>query len=353
MILVSTLLFSACESIQYYGQAVSGQLYILTHRQTLTKLLSDPAVSPHLQKQLERISAIRTFAASQLQLPLESHYSTYVELGQPFVVWNVSAVPEFSLQPLTWCYPIAGCVSYRGYFNEAAAQEKASAMAIKGYDVYVGGVAAYSTLGWFSDPILSSIINRQEYELASLIFHELAHQVVYIAGETQFNESFATTVEREGVRRWLQNTRDNRTDTESLTTAVAESIRRQQQFVELVQKAAAYLQYMYNSTLSLPEKRSAKNQRQQQMRSDYARLKVSWQGYNGYDKWFGGELNNAQLATVTTYNNLVPAFASMLDMASGDLPLFYKNVAALAQLNPAQRQEQLQELLLSDATKAQ
>jgi predicted aminopeptidase len=176
---------------------------------------------------------------------------------------------------------------------------------------------------------------------------------VYIAGETQFNESFATTVEREGVRRWLQNTRDSRTDTESLTTAVAESIRRQQQFVELVQKAAADLQCMYNSTLSLPEKRSAKNQRQQQMRSDYARLKVSWQGYNGYDKWFGGELNNAQLATVTTYNNLVPAFASMLDIASGDLPLFYKNVAALAQLNPAQRQEQLQELLLSDATKAQ
>ena len=342
---VLCILLTACESLQYYSQAVNGQLYIFSHRKPIARMLEDSQTSPALKARLESINRIRTFAATELHLPLGSQYSTYLDLKRPFVVWNVFAAPEFSMQPITWCYPIAGCVSYRGYFNESAARDFAAGLQDEGNDVYVGGVAAYSTLGWFSDPVLSTIINRDEYQLASLIFHELAHQVIYIPDETEFNESFATTVEREGLQRWLQNDASEPSVKAQLTQEIQEERVRQEQFVALVQTAVADLNVLYAGSLAEPAKRLAKQERIAKLRADYAALKIQWQGYSGYDAWFARDLNNAQLGTVVTYNTYVPAFTAMLRQAHGDFLQFYQNAAQLKQLDRDQRQQQLRMLM--------
>ena len=345
LVLVCCVLLAACESLRYYGQAVNGQLYILTHRKPIPRLLKDADTSPALKARLQSIERIRTFAATQLHLPLGSHYSTYLDLQRPYVVWNVFAAPEFSLQPRVWCYPIAGCVSYRGYFNEKSVQDFAATLTQQGYDVFVGGVAAYSTLGWFSDPVLNTLINRYEHQLAGLMFHELAHQVVYIPGETVFNESFATTVERVGLQHWLE-TADTAAETrEELAAEIRQELTRQQEFTELVQAAVADLDKLYAQPLAEQDKRLAKAQRITRLRDDYAVLKSGWQGYGGYDAWFARDLNNAQLGTVGTYNSLVPAFTTMLRQADGDFPLFYQNVRQLKQLKPVERQQKLQSLM--------
>lgn len=340
-----SLLLAACETLSYYGQAVSGQFRLLTQRQSLSSLLNSPDTSPELRRQLENIEAIRQFAQEELKLPLAAHYSTYVDLQRPYVVWNVFATPEFSLAPLTWCYPVAGCVSYRGYFNEAAARAFAAGLQARGNDVYVGGVAAYSTLGWFSDPVLNTILNRPQHQLAGLLFHELAHQIVYVAGDTEFNESFATAVEQEGLRRWLEHNMSDAEDRAAITGLVKEESNRQQQFVALVQGAAADLRELYSREIPPAEMRLAKQIRLQKLRADHVELKEHWGGYSGYDGWFRQELNNAQLSTVVTYNSLVPAFTVLLDQLDGDLPAFYAEVAALKALPPPVRRARLRALL--------
>jgi predicted aminopeptidase len=345
LVLFFCVLLAACESVEYYSQAVNGQLYIFAHRKPIARLLQDTETKPALKARLQSINRIRAFAASELQLPLGSHYSTYLDLERPYVVWNVFAAPEFSLQPVVWCYPVAGCVSYRGYFNERSAQEFAADLQAQGNDVYVGGVAAYSTLGWFSDPVLNTIINRDEYQLAALVFHELAHQVVYIPGETEFNESFATTVEREGLRRWLQADASVPAAKAQLEQEITDDMLRQQQFIGLVQAAVTDLKLLYDGPLADADKRLAKQQRISRLRDDYTALKNQWQGYDGYDGWFARDLNNAQLATVVTYNSLVPAFTAMLRAANGDFSLFYQDAVQLKQLTPAERQQKLQLLM--------
>ncbi len=335
----AVLLLGACSMFGYYGQAVSGQLHILTHRQKIDQLLEDPATDPQLKTRLAEVAAIRRFAADALSLPLDSQFSTYVDLGRPFVVWNVFAAEEFSMEPRSWCYPVAGCVSYRGYFDEAAAQAFATDLRMEGLDVYVGGIAAYSTLGWFSDPVLNTVLNRREHQLAALVFHELGHQVAYAKGDTEFNESFATAVEREGQRRWLQARVDAETRRE-LEESIATELQRQEQFVALVQAAAEDLRLLYASNAA--DMGAGKQQRMERLRADYTMLKTTqWQDYSGYDAWFAGELNNAKLATVTTYNNLVPGFTALLAELGNDLPAFYKRVAELAELPYDQRRQAL------------
>jgi len=274
-------------------------------------------------------------------LPAGDSYLSYVELDRQFVVWNVFAAPEFSIDPVSWCYPIAGCVSYRGYFNEVGAQDFAARLQQQGYDVYTGGVDAYSTLGWFDDPLLSTVINRQDYQLATLIFHELAHQLVYIPGDTTFNESFATAVGQEGLRRWL----DRQGDSSSLERARQETDRRQQ-FVELVINYRDRFADLYQLELDETEKRLRKVALQQDMRLAYQDLKRSWGGVGAYDRWFENSLNNAQLSTVSSYNELVPAFAALLQEENGDLQSFYDRVVEIADLAAEDREQLLQ---LSDA----
>lgn len=338
----TVLVLGACSALSYYGQAVSGQLYILTHRQKIDAILEDPATDPQLRTRLDEIAAIRQFAVDELGLPVESQFSTYVDLGRPYVVWNVFAAEEFSVQPRSWCYPVAGCVSYRGYFDEAAARAFAKELREEeGMDIYVGGIAAYSTLGWFSDPVLNTVLNRREHQLAALVFHELAHQLAYAKGDTEFNESFATAVEREGQRRWLQAHADEATRRE-LQESIAGELRRQQQFVALVQRSVADLDVIYRSGRAVDDMRTAKAARLDRLRADYATLKQEWGGYAGYDNWFAADLNNAQLATVATYNGLEPAFTALLAAEEGDLPAFYARAQELAKRSSNERRATLQ-----------
>lgn len=349
-----SLVLASCETASYYGQAAAGQLYILNHRVSIEALLADEETTAELREKLQTILSIRTFAEQALFLPLKKNYSSYVDIHRAYVVWNVFANPEFSMEPISWCYPIAGCVSYRGYFSEDKAQHFAARLREKDNDVYVGGIAAYSTLGWFSDPVLSTIIEREDYQLASLIFHELAHQLVYIPGDTEFNESFATAVEQEGLRRWLQFTRDN---SEQAQVAVAEILetaelnrQRQAEFVALVSQTIAALKELYASKGGASEQqvqdlRRSKKILLSDLRAQYEKLKENWGAYDGYDAWFARDLNNAQLNTVATYYAWLPAFKALLVEEGNDLQKFYARVRDMENLDNANRQENLEAAL--------
>lgn len=326
----------ACDTLTYYGQAVRGQLAILWSREQINDLLADQDLPKPLREKLQTVLAVREFAREELLLPVGDAYTSYVELDREHVVWNVFAAPEFSVEPLTWCYPIAGCVSYRGYFSEVRAQRYASQLEEQGYDVYLGGVDAYSTLGWFDDPLLSTVIRRQDYQLAALIFHELAHQLVYVPGDTTFNESFATLVEQEGLRRWLSS----RGDGESLKRATQETDRRRQ-FVALVIDYQDRFAALYASELDNHVKRRCKVQLQQEMRRAYEQLRRGWGGTGAYDSWFAGSLNNAQLSTVASYNSLVPGFEALLREVGNDLDAFYRSVDKLKDMTEVERNDRL------------
>jgi len=330
------VLLVSCETVSFYSQAARGQLAIVFSRQDIRRLLSDEELSTEMRDKFQQVLAIRDFAAQELQLPVGDHFSTYVDIDREHVVWNVYAAPEFSLDPVSWCYPIAGCVSYRGYFSEAGAQRYAQRLVEQGYDVYTGGVDAYSTLGWFEDSLLSTVLGRQSFQLAGLVFHEMAHQVVYVPGETAFNESFATAVEREGIRRWLLAS-----DQEDQLQIALQSTTRQQQFIALVNRYQEQFSELYDESIDQALMRSRKEELQQTMRQEYEQLKVQWQGYAGYDSWFGQSLNNAQLSTVITYNDHVPFFDSLLQEVDGDFSRFYESVRELAELSPEERQLRL------------
>lgn len=337
LLAASLLCLAGCDTLGFYGQAVSGQLHILAQRRAIPALIDDAATPAALRGQLQLVQELRAFAASELSLPVGRQFSGYVDLQRPFVVWNVFAATEFSLEPLRWCFPVAGCVAYRGYFSEAAARRFAAALQEQGHEVYVGGVTAYSTLGWFADPVLNTVLGREPWQLASLIFHELAHQVAYVPGDTMFNESFATTVEQAGLERWLQQTQDSAQALAVLQRAATE-LQRREQFVALVQAAVDDLRALYAAEQPGATLRRHKQARLQQLRADYRELRAQWGGYAGYDAWFAQDLNNAQLLTVATYHAQVPAFRRLLqEDCAGDLPCFYARVQQLAAADATQR----------------
>ncbi len=338
-LLFAAMLLAGCDSASWYLQAARGHLEIVGARQDLRQLLQDPELPPELAAKLEVVLDARTFAETELGLPAGGNYLDYVELDRRHAVWNVFAAPEFSLEPVTWCYPIAGCAAYRGYFNEAAAAEYAASLRAQGFDTYVGGVAAYSTLGWFDDAVLSTVLNRPDHQLAALIFHELAHQVAYIPGDTTFNESFATVVEREGQRRWLEARRQS-----ALVAQAPADADRRRRFVEFVAAYREQFGELYRRDLSAAEMRRGKTALQARMRGDYELLKARWGGYAGYDGWFSGALNNAQLSTVGSYNDLAPPLRELLRIHGNDLPAFYEEVRELGRMRPERRAEFLQSL---------
>lgn len=337
--LLSVALLS-CETVSYYTQAARGQISIMMARQDIEQMLEDPALDAETRRKFELVLEIRDFAESELHLPVNDNYSSYVDVGREHVVWNVFAAPEFSTESLNWCYPIAGCVSYRGYFSEASATDYATKLSESGYDVYTGGVDAYSTLGWFDDPLLSTVLDRVDYQLAGLLFHEMAHQVVYLAGDTTFNESFATAVEREGVRRWLQSREQAELQLEAELNSV-----RQEQFVELVSLWRERFADLYEMEIPVDEMRERKLAMQEDLREAYYGLKDEWGGYAGYDNWFTNSLNNAQLATVSSYNDLVPAFNNLLSTKEGDLSAFYEAVQQLANDEQSSRDSSMEALM--------
>jgi len=334
ILLVISITLVSCETVGYYTQATRGQLAIVFGREDIQRLLTEEDLSPELREKFTKVIQIREFAEQELLLPVGENYLSYVDLQREHVVWNVFAAPEFSTDPRNWCYPIAGCVSYRGYFSERAAIRYAEQLQSEGFDVYTGGVDAYSTLGWFEDSLLSTVISRADYQLAGLIFHELAHQLAYVAGDTTFNESFASTVEREGLRRWLQS------NGQPETIDIAATDRsRQQQFVSLVIEYRDKLSALYEKEITPAAMRSEKIQLQNRLREEYQELKREWQAYSGYDGWFSRSLNNAQLSTVGSYNDLVPFFNNLLEQSGQDLALFYQEVKRVAELNAVEREE--------------
>lgn len=327
---------AGCSSIGYYFQAVSGQMELTRKARPIPKVIADPATGAELKAKLGRVVEMRDFASRELHLPDNASYRRYADIGRPFVVWNVFAAPEFSVKPRQWCFPFAGCVDYKGYFNQAGADKLATELRTERYDVFVGGVPAYSTLGWLDDPVLNTFVQYPDAEIARLMFHELAHQLVYVQGDSTFNESFAVTVERAGVERWLAAH-----GSEVQRHEFEQQQGRNQAFVDLVARYRARLAELYGEPLDAEQMRSRKQQALAQMRADYDRLRQSWGGFAGYDRWFDQPLNNAQLASVTIYTQLVPAFERMLRHNGGDLPRFYAEVERLAALPKAQRDAEL------------
>jgi predicted aminopeptidase len=326
------VLLGGCANLTYYAQAVIGHAEVMSAARPISELIADPATAPPLRAQLEQVSAARDFASRELSLPDNGSYRSYADIGRPYVVWNVFAAPEFSLEPVRWCMLIVGCVSYRGYYDEGKAQRYADELRTKGLDTYVGGVTAYSTLGHFNDPVLGTFLRFGEDEAARVIFHELAHQVVFVAGDTAFNESFAVTVEDEGMRRWLAA----RGNSQRLVEFAARQGRRAQ-FHRLIADCRERLRRIYASAQPADEMRRAKAEAFAQMRRDYQALKQQWGGYEGYDRWFAQPMNNALLASVALYTEWVPAFRVLLEQRHGDLAAIYRRVGELAKLPKEQR----------------
>jgi predicted aminopeptidase len=331
LLLCASICFQ-CRSLPYYEQAIDGQMQILQKQQPISDLIENPETPAQLREKLLLIQSARTFAEKELLLPVNDHYLNYVELNRPYVVWNVFAAPEFSLTPETWCFPIVGCVTYRGYFKEADARRFGDALTQKGFDVYIGGAIAYSTLGWFDDPILSTFINLSASDTVALIFHELAHGLLYIPDDTAFNESFATAVEQEGLRRWQMFT--------DLSKGYADWQRKRlyrQKFTALVSKYRNQLKVLYESNLATNEKRNRKAAVFNRMQSEFKALKSDHHEMAVYNAWFNRPLNNAQLISVSTYHDWVPAFSKMLSDSNGDLQRFYERCRQLAEKEPQER----------------
>ena len=327
---------AGCSTFSYYGQAIGGHLEVMHRAEPIPQRIADPATPPELRAKLERVLAIREFASRELGLPDNGSYRSYADLGRPFVVWNVFAAPEFSVAPRESCFPVAGCVGYRGYYGESDAERFGASLRKEGFDVFVYGVAAYSTLGWFDDPVLNTFIRYPDADLARLLFHELAHQVVYVKGDTTFNESFAVAVEEEGVRRWMA-----KHATPAERAAYAASRARRAEFVQLVLRYRERATALYREPLPEEAKRAAKAKLFAALDADYGELKAKqWGGFAGYDRFFAG-MNNALLASVATYEALVPAFRALLAREGGDLPKFYAAVKELAQLPKPERDRAL------------
>jgi len=336
---LTALTLAGCADLSYYWQAAGGQLDLLRRSRPIDDWLADPAADERLKARLRRAQELRAFASDDLGLPDNGSFRRFAEVGRPFLVWNVFAAPELSLTPKQWCFPVAGCVTYRGYFSEAAALDLARDLSAQGFDTYVGGVPAYSTLGWFDDPIPSTVIAYPDMDLARLIFHELAHQVAYVPGDTTFNESFATTVEREGARRWAVAR-----GSVSTLTALEDALAQESRFSALVLSTRGRLAAIYAGPDEAPAKRAAKRQVIGELRAAHAGLKPSAGAFDRYARWFAGPLNNAQLASVAAYTQEVPAFEALLAHSGGDLRRFYAEVRHLARMPSAARQRRLDEL---------
>ena len=336
-LLIVAFALPGCSTLGYYSQSIHGHLSLLAQRHNIATLIADGEVDEPLKRDLEQALAIRNFASLELALPNNPSYRSYVDVGRPFVLWNVVVTEELSLRPLTWCFPIVGCVAYRGYYAQADAEAFAQGLREQGYDVFVGGVRAYSTLGWFDDPLLSTMLNQPRAYLIGVIFHELAHQLIYIKDDTTFNESFAVAVEREGVRRWFQLNGSR----ESLET-YRQDQERDQRFIELILGTRIRLETLYGQAIADSEKRRLKKEIFSELRTQYHQDPDRFGP--GYDHWFDDNLNNARLALIATYHEQGPAFERLLQRHGGDFRVFYAAVEEIGRLPPAERAARLKSL---------
>jgi predicted aminopeptidase len=344
-LLLLALIGAGCTNLPYYLQSVRGQLGIWGRQHDIEAVMADPQTSRALREKLRVALQIRDFASSELGLPQNASYRSYANLERPYVVWNVFAAPEFSIQPRQWCFAFAGCVNYRGYFSRADADKFADSLAAQGYDVFVGGVPAYSLLGYFPDPVLNTFIGYPTAYLARLIFHELAHQVVYVKDDSVFNESFAVAVEQEGMRRWLDR---YGTDQDRRTSALI--VQRRTEFGNLIESYRERLDAVYSQHLPPQETRARKQALLGELDKDYERLKQSWGGFSGFDRWFERRANNALLASISIYTRKVPAFQALLEREGGDLGRFYAAVKRIARMDKPERTAALERLMPKTAS---
>ena len=335
MILI-TIPLSGCIDFGYYLQCAKGQMEVSSNSRPIAEIIEDPQTTPETRQKLEKVLLIRNFAVTELGLPDNDSYRYYADIGRPYVVWNVVATTEFSLKPKQWCFPVSGCVSYRGYFKQQDAETLASTLQKENYDVDLYGVQAYSTLGWFDDPVLSTFVTSSDARLAGLLFHELAHQLIYIDGDTSFNEAFAMTVQIEGVRRWFQQTANPEEWQYFLDQQVQTEV-----FQDYLQTTHQQLSILYSQDLSIEEMRAEKQQLISEAIKQFAQLKKSGRLGHRFDRWMAPGLNNARLAGIATYRELVPGFQAILAQCRGELGCFYEKVRSLSKLSQAERLAQL------------
>ena len=317
--LAAAVAVAGCESMAYYGQAIGGQVSLFSRSRPVADWLADPGTPPELRARLLKARGIREFASRSLGLPENGSYHSYAQLDRPYVVWNVYAAGEFSVDARQDCFPFAGCVSYRGFFSEADAQKHAEELRKQGHDVYVGGVVAYSTLGWFDDPLLSTFIGFSDTQLARLVFHELAHQKLYAKNDTTFNESFAVTVEDEGVRRWLE-AEGRGAELAAFRTAQA----RRRDFASRVKQTRERLASIYAAG-------GSRETLLAQKRGEFDRLRADYPGI------VPAEPNNAFLVSIALYTEMVPAFERLLAACNGDLAEFYRRAARISTMPKDER----------------
>jgi predicted aminopeptidase len=339
--MLAILLLSGCSSLSYYTQLASGQLALLQAREPVADVIADPQRDPKLRDHLLKSQQARAFASEHLHLPDNKSYRLYADIHRRYVVWNVFATDEFSLDPVTHCFPIAGCVAYRGYYDQGAARGEAALRKLDGKDVYVSGVEAYSTLGWFNDPIISSMMNWGDERLATLIFHELAHQRFYVKDDSEFNESYATFVEEEGTRQWRA--------ARGLSPETASSeAQRRDQLTQLALETRDRLKALYAEPLSPDVMRQRKAEEFDRLRSAYRQMRDSqWGGDKRFDSWVYAPMNNARLLPIGLYDQWVPSFEALFRQVKGDWLAFFVAVEKMGGLPMDERKAALERLMKS------
>lgn len=335
-LLLAALGLGGCSTLGYYAHVLGGGWQVLRGREPITEILANPAADATLKARLAVVQAARRFAGTALALPDNGSYTAYTALDRPYVLWNVFAAPELSLAPVEHCFPVAGCVAYRGFYQLPLAREAASALEAQGYETFVGGVSAYSTLGWFDDPVLSTMLVWDDERLAATLFHELAHQVVYVGGDTAFNESYGKFVELEGLRQWRA--------VRGLPVQLPPDLTFEAEFIERLLGARSALERLYASPLSDDAKRGEKAAVFAALQADIKRQVAAAGASEGYLRFFATPMNNAKLLPFGLYHQWRPAFEALFEREGRDWPRFHAAVKALARLDAASRIKQLEQL---------
>lgn len=338
-VLLGAALLAGCAQLGYYSHLARGQIELLSRREQIAHIVGDTKRDPELRRRLVLVLDARQFAVTTLGLPDNASYTLYADLGRPYALWNVLATPEFSLEPVETCYPIAGCVAYRGHYSRVRAMQQVEALRREGYDVDIGGVPAYSTLGWFDDPVLSTMMHWSDAVLIGTVFHELTHQRLYVKDDTTFNESLARFVEQEGLREYFAAGKVDPRDSE-------QQRERETQFTRLVLASRERLATIYGLPLSPETMRHQKAEEFTRLKSDYARMRdQQWGGDKAYDGWFARELNNASLLPFGLYDEFVPAFERLFEQSNRDWASFHTACLELADLEPEPRRARLKLLM--------
>jgi len=335
IVLVSVLLLG-CSDFGYYLQCAKGHMEVMSNTRPIAEVIKDPQTKPETRQQLEKVLEMRDFAVTELGLPDNESYRHYADIGRPYVVWNVVAATEFSLEPKQWCFPVAGCVSYKGYFKQVKAEELAATLRRENYAVDLYGVQAYSTLSWFDDPLLNTCLSSSDARLAGLLFHELSHQLIYIDNDSSFNEAFAMTVQIEGVRRWFQQTANPEEWQRFLDQQAQTEV-----FQDYLQATREKLSDLYRQELPIESLREEKQLLITAALESFAHLKKSGQLDQRFDPWMARGLNNARLAGSATYRDLIPGFQAILKQCQGELGCFYEEVRLIGTLPKAERRVRL------------